>query len=317
MTVYHMGKDGAPKICKVVKGTCPLGGVHFNSLPEAKSYYELQLAKQFSANTPVEELFTVAQRRRMWQEHPRMSYVHPIGTIFISKRGDLWELVKREQIGGIFDHKFTLRNRRSGKELIVSTANELAPKERRPDDFAQLTPKSFHVDGPSKKDRYALLKSIPDGTQRYSNALISKIQVTTVENELDRDREKIYNMFGEHDKEQERQLYGRELMKPSYRYLIVDDFPKESLEKKANVNALARALWAHAGRSDEQFDELSSEERLNLVLNSKSVKNAKFYSKNGSTYYTNEDLSDKQFDSFWLPGAVPSSSVALYSGERA
>lgn len=312
MTVYHMSGDGTPKVCKALK-KCPLGGEHFNSLPEAKAYAELQMAAEAGKleKNSVEEAFTVAQRRRMWVKHPKMSYVHPVGTLLISKRGDLWELVKREQTGGPFDHKFTLKNTRSGKLVVVNADYNRKDSERSPDEFAQLQPHYFKVDGPPIKEG-TKLADMPGGTLHLSNIVLAKIRVRTVENELDKELPRPYNEFGERDKEEERRMYGRELEQPSFRYLVVPNATEGDVQNKDTRLEFSKALWAQAGRDLESWEELTAQEQFNLFNSSKCIKEASFYTKNGTTNFVNRDLGENSFDSFWLPGGIPTSNVSLF-----
>lgn len=313
MTVYHMGNDGTPKVCKALKSTCPLGGEHFKSLPEARAYSELTLALEHggSDGKQLEDIFTVAQRRRMWMENPKMSYVHPLGTVLISKRGDLWDLTAREQSGGQLDHRFTLTNRRSGKNIVVNTDYNRKTSERAPEDFAQLRPHSFKVDGPPLREGTGL-EEMPNGKLALDDVLIAKVRVQTVENELDKSLPKGYDEYGDRNKEEERRVYGRTLENPLYRYMVVPNTPKEAIQDPAKREVLARALWAHAGRDQNSWNSLTAQERANLFMDSKPVSKATFYTKNGSTNYVNGDLRENQFDSFWLPGATPTSSISLY-----
>lgn len=313
MTVYHIGKDSTPKVCKALKGTCPLGGEHFTSLPEARTFSELKLAQEYgdSAEKRLEDIFTVSQRRRMWNENPKMSYVHPLGTVLISKRGDLWELTDREQVGGQLDHLFTLTNRRSGKKVVVNTDYNRKPGERAPEDFAQLKPHSFKVDGPPLREGTGL-EELPNGKVTIDDAMIAKVRVHTVENELDKSLPKGYDEYGDRSKEEERRIYGRSLEKPLYRYMVVPNTTKAEVQDPAKRELLARALWAHAGRDQQSWESLTPQEKSNLFMDSKAVKKATFYTKNGSTSYVNEDLRENQFDSFWLPGSTPTSSISLF-----
>jgi len=308
MTVYHLGKDGTPKVCRALKNTCPLGGTHFNSLTDARTYLEVTSAASAESDRELfENLFTVAQRRRMFVQHPPMSYIHPLGTVLISKRGDLWELVAREQTGGPFSHKFTLRNRRSQKEVVVNTEYDRGPREKAPSDFAQLLPHWFQVDGPPDASGRNLA-TFRNGKTVLNDVLLAKVRVYTVENELDKNLPR----FGDGDYNAERSVYGRLLQEEKFRYLVVPSFKKAELENPENLDKISLALWNQAGRNKDSWESLGVKEKRDLLFSAKEVKQAEFVTKNGSTSFTNKDLRPDQFDSFLLPGGIPSSSIAAF-----
>ncbi len=308
MTVYHLGKDGTPKVCRALKITCPLGGTHFSSLTDARTYIEVTSAVSTSENREsFENIFTVAQRRRMFTQHPSMSYIHPLGTVLISKRGDLWELVERDQVEGPFSHKFTLKNRRSGKTVVVNTDYDRTAREKAPSDFAQLLPHWFQVDGPPNNES-GYLQSFRNGKTTLDNVLLAKVRVYTVENELDKNLPR----FGDGDYNAERSVYGRLLQEEKYRYLAVPSFKKRELEDPSKLDAVTLALWNQAGRDTESWQSLGVKEKRDLLFSAKEIKKAEFTTKNGSTSFVNKDLRPDQFDSFLLPGGIPSSSIASF-----
>lgn len=311
MTIYHIGKDGDPKVCRAKKDNCPLGGEHFTSLVDARTAAELAAAQE-AESSPVdrilEDTFSVMQRRRMFQRNPKLNLTVPVGTVVISSSGDLWQIVKQIPGENAYTGKFQLRNRRSGKFLYASVDGE-GPKSqnRKLSDFALLTPVAFTIDGPPVHDNPRFTKFEP-GTQDVNDVLLMKIRVETVDYKLDQLEPK-YGPVGYGDDER----WDRLPAPQHYRYLAVYPAKMRDLNNAELRHELSLAIWKQAGRDEESWSALSEKEKDDLVRYSHEVGKGRFTTRESRVRFENKDLEGRQFDSFLPPNYLSQDNLCGYN----
>lgn len=311
MTVYHIGKDGDPKECRAKKDNCPLGGEHFTSLVDARTAAELKIAaeqEQYPMDRILEDTFSVMQRRRMFQRNPKMHLLVPENTVVVSSSGDLWRVLERIPGETVYDSKLKLRNRRSGKQVIVETKADPTKKatSRQLSDFALLTPVAFEVDGPPVHDSPRFKKFEP-GTREISDIVLTKIRVTTVDNKLEEMNPR-YGVVGYGDDEYVGELPPEE----HYRYLAIYPAKLSDLNDKEKRHEFSLAIWKQAGRSEESWSALTEIEKDDLVRYSHEVKTARFTNRDDRVRFENQDLGPMEFDSFLLPKYMASDKLCGY-----
>lgn len=311
MTIYHISKDGNPKVCRASKDNCPLGGDHFTSLVDARTSAELKLAQE-SEELPVdrilEDTFSVMQRRRMFQRNPKMNLSVAVGTVVVSSSGDLWQITKKIDGETAYDAQLQLRNRRSGKfvNARVSKGEENKGVARDVSEFSLLTPQAFTIDGPPKHDNKKF-KPFTANTQDLENVLLMKIRVETVDHKLD-DISPSYGAVGFGDNERWERLPSPE----HYRYLAVYPANEASLMDKKLRSELSLAIWKQAGRDEDSWNLLDKVEKDDLVRNSHGVGNSRFTVRNERVRFENLTLERNQFDSFLPPSYMSQENLCGY-----
>jgi len=311
MTIYHIGKDGTPKPCKATKDNCPLGGEHFTSLVDARTAAEVAAAQESEAS-PVdrilEDTFSLMQRRRMFQRNPKINMSVPVGTVVISSSGDLWQIVKRIEGETPFDAKFQLRNRRSGKFMIAEKDTKGASKAkiRSFADFALLTPRAFTIDGPPlhNNERFT---AFTDNNKEIEKVLLMKIRVETVDYKLG-EISPNYGPVGYGDDQRWEKLPPPQ----HYRYLAVYPASEKTLYDENTRKELSLAIWQQAGRDEDSWNQLSREEKDDLVRNCHQVEKGRFTVRNDRVRFENMDLKWNQFDSFLPPNYMTQENLCGY-----